>query len=162
MRTQCSLFLVLLASSLMGAEDQQEAIDPRIEALRAKIAPILKKYFPDSKISVEGRNLTASANVMTFQIHNVDKIGRISPEARPETGPTDSGFMLSIIALEEPYGGAADRPGSGSLRNRYWETYLGLIKMEDKDVCYNLDYGVNTNTEFIKEIHAVFEAIKKK
>lgn len=156
MLSRFSVCFVLMTPALFSADPS----DPQIEALRVRLEPILKKYFPDSKLSAEGQTLSASANLMTFQIHNVDKTGRIQAEARAQLGPTDTGFMLSVTALKEPSGGAAVRPQAS--RGPYWETHLGLLRKDGSEIVYNFSYGVNTNKEFMKEIYILLEANKKK
>jgi len=153
------LFLsaMLLASARAFCAD--EALDPRIAELHAKLEPLIKKHYPDAVVKVEGQQLSASGNVMTFSIHNVNKTGKIAAEARQQQGPSDTGFMLSVHALTERYGGAAMRPQS--LREAYWETYLGLWKKGKHGVTYNFSYGVHTPREFMKDLYTIFEAYKK-
>jgi hypothetical protein len=151
------LAAMLLVQTLAFCAD--EALDPRIAELHAKLEPLIKKHYPDAVMKAEGQQFSASGKVMTFSIHNVNKLGKIATEAHPQQGPSDTGFTLSVIALKEPYGGAAVRPQS--VREAYWETHLGFWKKGEHGVTYNFSYGVNTPRDFMKELYTIFEAYKK-
>lgn len=150
------LMTALIAPTLLYCADE---VDPRIKELQAKLEPVIKKHYPDATLKADGGTLSASANLMTFSIHNVDKIGKIAVEARPQSGPTDTGFVLSVQALREPYGGAAMRPQSQ--RGPYWTTYLGLWKKGEHGVTYNFSYGANVSPEFMTALYTIFEAYRK-
>lgn len=135
---------ILFITSCFAGED--------LGAIEKSVTPVVRKYFPDAQIKVEGDSYVAKRETMEFQVHSRYKSGEIDPKAHAEEGPNEKGFLLQVMRVKGPYEGAAMVPQS--LSEPYWTTYVNAVPTADGSGHWHilLSYGVELDQSFRSEL----------
>jgi hypothetical protein len=136
--------------ALADSKEQTELAD--------RIAKIVRKYYPDAKITQDNGVFLAKHGTMIFTIHPVDKLGEVKQETYQAEGPNYQGFIIGLGVKEEGYEGAAILPGYH--QGPYWDAYFDYPPTADGKAYHSIHFahGVSLNKEFKQ---AIFEALPR-
>ncbi|HEY9248362.1 MAG TPA: DUF4019 domain-containing protein, partial [Rariglobus sp.] len=118
----------------------------------AQIRTVITQHFPNAVIEASEKQFEASFATQEFQIHGRLKSGVITPSARTQTGPADTGFMLTVTRITEPYHGQTLLPATG--RSAYWNDFqtTGFDPDRREGVHVSLRFGANLPRSFHEQI----------
>lgn len=125
----------------------------------AKLSERLRAAAPDAAITTNDATLTASFQTMTFKVHGRFMTGEIAKEARDETGPTHTGFLLN--ASLQPKGEANQAVTPQTLQRPYWLTDLDVTPVagSDRQLYWSLSYGSRADTNTLAKLRAAVRSL---
>ncbi len=131
-----------------------------VENLEEKISSVVKQFFPEKSVERKKKDggMTISLSTMPFQIHNIDKTGKIAEQSHEETGPKADGFLIQLTHQEGSYRGAAVYPQT--FTRPYWQTFGTVIPIEanQNHIHISFSYGSLVPEDFIATLIKTFES----
>ena len=154
--------LKVLVLFCITAVQSIQAQNRSIENLGEKISSVVNQFFPEESVQRDPQDvkLVISSSTMPFQIHNIDKSGKVGDQLHEEIGPNAGGFLIELAHQDGQYRGAAAYPQT--LIRPYWKTYFTVIPIEvnQQHICISFSYGSKVPEDFISSITKILQADK--
>jgi hypothetical protein len=154
-----TIILILTILCIAVVHDLR-AENTSVENLEEKISSVVKQFFPEKSVErkKEDGAIIISLSTMPFQIHNIDKTGKIAEQSHEEIGPKAEGFLIQLTHQEGPYRGAAEYPQT--FTRPYWKTFGTVIPVEanQNHIHISFSYGSLVAKDFITTLTKTFES----
>ena len=127
----------------------KQTVPPTFESVTGAARKLIATNFPDAVIHSETDEFTAQHATQEFEIHTQFKTGEVAQKAQKQTGPSATGFMLTVQRLKAPLvSAAADLPQS--FDRPYWKSCVNssFDPKTGKGLAVYFDFGARLDPEF--------------